>query len=137
MESALRQVRLIQIAMLAAIALYVVVGESVGRRLQPNPVLFCVLSFVSISVVGAILVARRTLISQSEAQLREEPGDATILGRWRGGYIVTYALCETLALLGLVLRMTGFVLAQVWPFYLGGCALMVFYAPRAPRAESK
>jgi hypothetical protein len=137
MESALRLLRLIQIGMLVSIALYVFVGEEAAvRTAAPNPTMFHVISFVSISIVGAIFVVRRTLVLPSEAQLREKPGDGVLLARWRSGYICTYTLCEALALFGLVLRMVGFPLAQVWPYYGGGFALMLVSAARAPRAEA-
>jgi hypothetical protein len=137
MESASRLLRLVQIAMLVSIALYVFVGEeAAGRVAAPNTTMFHVVSFVSISIVGAIFVVRRTLVLPSEVQLREKPGDGALLARWRSGYICTYALCEALALFGLVLRMVGFVLAQVWPYYVGGFALMLVSAARAPRAEA-
>jgi hypothetical protein len=48
--------------------------------------------------MGAILVVRKTMVLQSEAELRGKPGDAAILLRWKNGYIVTYVLCEALGL---------------------------------------
>jgi hypothetical protein len=94
------------------------------------------ISFVSISLVGVVFVVRRTLIVPSEVQLFETPDDGVVLARWRSGYICTYALCEALALFGLVLRMLGFTLAQVWPYYVGGFALMLVCAPHRPRAQA-
>jgi hypothetical protein len=137
MESALRLLRLVQIAMLVSIALYVFVGEAAASRAAtPNTTMFHAISFVSISMVGAIFVVRRTLVVPSEIQLREKPDDGVLLARWRSGYICTYALCEALALFGLVLRVLGFTLAQVWPYYVGGFALMLLCWPRRPRAEA-
>lgn len=137
MESALRRLRLVQIAMLVSIALYVFVGEAAaGRTAAPNTTVFHAISFVSISIVGAIFVVRRTLVVPSEVRLREKPDDGVLLTRWRTGFICTYVLCEALALLGLVLRMVGFALAQVWPYYVGGFALMLLCWPRRPRAEA-
>src|SRR5713226_738719 len=90
-------------------------------------------SFTSISVVGAILVVRKTMVLQSEAELREKPGDPVMLSRWKTGYFVTYALCEALALFGLVLRILGFTLTQVWPYYAGSFVLLLLFWPRAPQ----
>lgn len=135
MESALRLVRLVQIAMLVSIAMYVLVGEMVGRSVAPNSTMFYALSFVSISTVGAIVVVRRTLVLPSEVLLREKPEDSVLLTRWKTGYIVTYALCEALALFGLVLRMVGFKLVHVWSFYLGAFVLLFLFSPRAPREK--
>ena len=137
MESVLRLLRMVQIVMLVSIALYVFVGEeAAGRTATPNPTMLYAISFVSISLVGVIFVVRRTLVGPSEVQLREKPDDGPLLARWRSGYICTYVLCEALALFGLVLRMLGFTLAQVWPYYVGGFALMLVCAPRRPRAEA-
>jgi hypothetical protein len=137
MESALRLLRLVQIAMLLSIALYVFVGEeAAGRAAAPNPTVLYAISVASVSLVGVIFVVRRTLVVPSEVQLLATPDDGVVLARWRVGYICTYALCEALALSGLVLRMLGFTLAQVWPYYVGGFALMLVCAPRRPRAEA-
>lgn len=135
MGAALRTIRLIQIAMLVSIAMYVVIGEVVGARLPANPTILYAMSVASISVVGALLVVRRTLVLQSEAALKERPGDAIILARWKMGYIVTFALCEALALFGLLLRLMGFTLNSVWPYYAGGFALLLLFWPRMPQLK--
>lgn len=137
MGEALRTMRLMQVAMLGSIALCVFIGERVaGRVPAPNSTMFYGISFVSISIIGAIFVVRRTLVMQSEVQLLQKPDDKIVVARWRAGYVVTYALCEALALFAFVLRFLGFTLSQVWPFYLGGFALMLFFTPRAPRAAA-
>lgn len=122
--------------MLASIGVYVMVGEMAGRNLNPDATMLYAISFASISVVGVILVVRKTLVLQSEAGLREKPGDAVMISRWKTGYIVTYALCEALALFGLSLRVMGFTRAQVWPYYAGGFVLLLLFWPRIPRPES-
>src|SRR6267143_1997873 len=89
MDSAIRVVRAIQIAMLVSVVLYVIVGEGIGSvpRLN-NPVLFYVLSLVTITIVGVILVVRRTLVLQSAAALAARPNDAATLSRWRAGHMM-------------------------------------------------
>lgn len=136
MGAALRTVRLIQIAMLVSIGMYVVVGEVAGRHLNTDTTVLYAISFASISVVGAILVVRKTMVLQSEAELAEKPGDPATLARWKTGYIVTYALCEALALFGLVLRILGFTLTHVWPYYAGSFVLLLLFWPRIPRAQT-
>jgi len=133
MGPALRIVRVVQIAMLVSVAFCAVVGELGRSRIIADATLIRVISFASISVIGAILVVRKTLVLQSEEQLRAKPDDAAILGRWRSGYIVTYALCESLALFGLILRIMGFTLTQVWPYYAGAFVLLLLFWPRAPK----
>jgi len=137
MGPAVRLVRQVQIALLVSIALYAAAGERLARTVAHNPTntLFHALSFISISLVGATVVVRRTLVSPSEALLQESSGDSVALTRWRTGYLFLYALCELLGVFGLILRMSGFTLANVWGFYLGGFLLLLLYFPRAPRPE--
>jgi len=134
MSLALRTVRLVQIAMLVSVGIFVVVGEVVRPPFAANPTILYAASVASIGLVGALLVVRRTLVLESEAQLREKPADALILSRWRTGYIAMYALCETLALFGLALRLVGFSIDHVWPYYAGAFVLLLLFWPRVPRA---
>ena len=135
MRSALRTIRLIQIAMMACIGVYVIVGETVHTHVSGVPTLLYALSVASISVVGALFVVRRTMVLQSEIQLRNRPDDAVIVSRWRAGYVVTFALSELLALFGLMLRLVGFPISQVWPYYLGGFVLLLLFWPRDLRDD--
>lgn len=131
MGPTVRLVRLVQIVMLASVALCVAVGEFAGASTASNSTLFYALSLVSISMLGVALVVRRTLVSPCEALLREKPNDAPLLARWRAGYMFLYALCEAVAVFGLILRISGYDLAQVWGFYAGGFLLMVLFSPPA------
>jgi hypothetical protein len=132
---AVRLVRQAQIAMLVSIALYAVAGEMLAGKLTHDPAntLFHALSFISISLVGATVVVRRTLVMPSEALLKERSDDSLAVARWRTGYLFLFALCEVLGVFGLILRMAGFTLANVWGFYLGGFLLLLLYSPRTPR----
>jgi len=136
MESAIKVIRAVQIAMLVSVVLYVAVGEGIGSvpRLN-NPVLFYVLSLVTITIVGVILVVRRTLVLQSAVTLATHPNDAATLSRWRAGHFMTYALSEAIAIFGLVLRIIGFSLSQVASFYIAGFILLLFFGPRRPVSE--
>jgi hypothetical protein len=133
MEGSIRLIRALQIAMLSAIVIYVLVGELVGSSRSADPITYYVLSLATITIVGVILVVRRTLVRQSESMLAMRPGDALTLNRWRAGYIMTYALSEAIAMFGLVLRILGFSLSQVLSFYVAGFALLLFFGPRRPR----
>ena len=137
MVPALRMVRQIQISMLVSIALYAIAGETLSRTMNriPGNVLFHAFSLISISLVGATVVVRRTLVLPSEAVLRKHSDDPLALSRWRSGHIVLYALSEVLGLFGLILRMVGFTLANVCGFYLGAFLLLLLYSPRAPRPQ--
>jgi hypothetical protein len=49
---------------------------------------------------------------------------------------MTYALSEAIAIFGLVLRLIGFSLSQVWSFYIAGIILLLFFGPRRPVREA-
>jgi hypothetical protein len=136
-ESAIKIVRAIQIAMLLSVALFVVAGEFVGSIPKlSDPTLFYALSLATITIVGVILVVRRTLVLQSAAALATRPNDAATLNRWRAGYVMTYALSEAIAMFGLILRIIGFSLSQVASFYVAGFILLLFFGPRRPASEA-
>ena len=136
MSAALTLVRQVQITMLVCIVLYALTGEMIVRKSahDPDNTLFHALSLVSITVVGATMVVRRTLVLPSEAPLRGRFDDRVAVSRWRTSYLFLYALCELPGIFGLILRMAGFTLANVWGFYLGGFVLLLLYSPRAPRS---
>jgi hypothetical protein len=129
---AVRLVRYVQIAMLVSIALCALAGEMLAGKLAHDPAntLFHALSFISISLVGATVVVRRTLVLPSEALLKERSDDNVAVAQWRTGYLFLYALCEVLGVFGLILRMAGFTPGNVWGFYLGGFLLLLLYSPR-------
>ena len=133
MENAIKIIRAIQIAMLLSVAIFVLVGETVGSipRLS-DPTLFYALSLATITIVGVILVVRRTLVLQSAVTLAARPNDVATLNRWRAGHVMTYALSEAIAMFGLVLRLIGFSLSQVASFYIAGFILLLFFGPRRP-----
>ena len=133
MENAIKIVRLMQIAMLLSVGIFVLTGEMVGSIPKlSNPTLFYALSLATITIVGVILVVRRTLVLQSAVTLATRPNDVATLNRWRAGYVMTYALSEAIAMFGLVLRLIGFSLSQVASFYIAGFILLLFFGPRRP-----
>ncbi len=133
MKGALRTLRAVQWAMLGSIVLYAIVGEVVGSGARAvDPSLSYVFSTAAVAVVGVIFVVRRTLVLRSAESLASEPDDPVSLRHWKSGYFATYALCEALALFGLVQRFMGFTLQQSLLFYIGGFVLLLFFGPREP-----
>jgi hypothetical protein len=137
MDAAIKILQTVRFALMLSVVLYVFVGETVApnARTAPNSAFYFAITLVAIVMVGMIVVTRRLLVRRSEELLAAEPSDSAALMRWRAGYIVTYAMSEALALLGFVLRILGFTLSQVAPFYIAGFALMLFFGPRRPFNE--
>jgi hypothetical protein len=133
MRRALRTLQLVQWAMLAGMLMYIGVAETVRPSVRGiNPSVSYVFTTLGVALVGVIFVVRRTLVIRSESGLASQPEDALTLNHWKTGCLATYALCEALALLGLVQRFMGGSLQQSVPYYLGGFILLVFFRPRQP-----
>ena len=128
---------MIRVALLASIVLYVFVGERAGQSATapPDRNLYFALTLVAITTMGMIFAVRRLFVLRAEVTLAAQPEDAAALNRWRSGYIIVYALCEAVALSGLVLRILGFTLSEVTPFYLVGFVLTLLFGPRRPSSE--
>jgi|SRR5271157_5546560 len=133
MAGALKTLRAVQWLMLASILLYCIVAEIVSPGVRPvNPTISYLFSTLCVAIVGVIFVVRRTLVLRAAESLATHPDDNLSLGQWRTGYIATYALCESMALFGLVLRFLGGSFQQSLPFYFGGFVLLFFFRPRQP-----
>jgi hypothetical protein len=134
MEPARKTVQVIRIALLVSIAVYVVVGERLGSSTPgaPDRNFYFAITLVALTTVGMTFAVWRLFVLRSEAALAAQPEDAVALKRWRAGYIFTYALCETVALFGFVLRILGFTLSEVVPFYIVGFVLMILFSPHRP-----
>lgn len=133
MTRALKTLRAVQWSMLASIVLYALVGEVLGPRVRGvDATLSYLFSTLAVGIVGTIFVVRRTLVLRAAGTLASDPDDNISLNHWRTGYITTYALCEALALFGLVLRFRGAALEQSLLFYIGGFVLLFFFRPVQP-----
>jgi len=134
MEPARKLLQTVRIALLVSVALYAFIGERLSPNVAsaPDRNFYFAITLVAITTLGMIFAVRRLFVLRSEAILAEQADDPAALKRWRTGYIITYALCETVALFGFVLRFVGFTLSQVAPFYLVGFALMLAFGPRPP-----
>jgi hypothetical protein len=136
MDASFKQLRIMQFAMLGAVGLYILVGELVPHAPHPiNPILFQALALIATSTVFVLFFLRRITVRRAEPALVGPAIDSNALARWRAGIILTLALAEAIALYGFVLRMLGFSLSAVAPFYVAGCTLMLFLGPRKPSNE--
>jgi hypothetical protein len=133
MVRALSTLGLLQWSMLASILLYLAVGELVRPATRAiDPSVSYLFTTLAVAIVGIIFVVRRTLVARPAASLALQPEDSVSLNHWRTGYIVTYALCEMLALFGLIQRFLGSTLPQSVPYYLSGFVLLAFFRPQQP-----
>jgi hypothetical protein len=137
MPQTLKMLRSVQWAMLGSVVLYAVVGEFLrpaSRML--DPALSYLFTTMGVALIGVIFVVRRTLVFRAAESLATHPDDVLSLSQWKTGYIATYALCEALALFGLIERFLGCTVQQSAPYYVGGFILMLFFRPKQPVAPS-
>ncbi len=136
MTRALSMLRIVQWAMLASIALYFAVGQLVppiARAL--DPAMSYLFATLGVAIVGIIFVVRRTLVFRAASSLATKPEDSLSLNQWRTGFIATYALCEALAIFGLVLKFMGGGLQASVPYYLSGFILLFFFRAQQPHTQ--
>jgi hypothetical protein len=122
--------------MLGSIFLCAVAGEvlrSHSRTVDPS--LSYMFTTAGVALVGVIFVVRRTLVFRPAESLAAHPDDGVSLSQWKSGYVSTYALCETLASFGLILRFLGSSFQQSLPYYVGGFVLLFFFGPKLPTSE--
>ena len=134
MDNVVKTLRILQMAMLVSIVLYVGILVRVAQQVSnsPNSVVLIAIMFLSVMNVGVILVIRRQFVARAEAALRDNPADAPALVPWRAGYIATCEIAESIALFGLVLRLVGFSLAQAAPFFIAAFVIILFFRPLRP-----
>lgn len=132
MEAARRMMQIIQGAFLFSIVLYTLMTKMLPANVAPNVLIFKVLSLLAMANVVIIFLVRQKLVKSAEQTLSAQPEDSDALGRWRTGYLITYAFSEAIALYGLVLHFMGFAFTQVLLFFIASFVMILFYAPRRP-----
>ena len=133
MDATLQQLRIIWGALLTSMVLYLFLGERLPHTSREvSKTLFEGFALIYVSVTVAIFAIRIAIISKATGKLAAESEDAGALAQWRFGHIIVFALCESIALFGFVLRFSGSTLPQAGVFYLAGLVLMVFLMPRRP-----
>jgi F0F1-type ATP synthase membrane subunit c/vacuolar-type H+-ATPase subunit K len=120
--------------MIVVIVLYGFVLWEIGAPSpQPLDTKFLVaLALVSLGALAAGLVARRKLIGPAFETLRQKPDDATALGQWRRGVVISAALGESIVLFGVVIYLIGGASRQAAPFFVVGTLVMLLWWPRRP-----
>jgi hypothetical protein len=123
-------IQTVRFVLAGAVVMYAFMVFRLPSSAKPNPTMLRALTVVAVSVVILIFAMRRIQVLPAEAILQSQPQDAKALARLRRGYLVTYALCLSIALYGLVLHFVGFSISLIAPFFIAGFALIVFLGPK-------
>ena len=135
MQASLRIIQIIRFFLLGSIVIYAGLGWRLPSNVDPNPLIFRVITLLSLSMVIIVFVIRRVRVLPVEQLLADQPVDVKLLMRWRQGYLVTYVLSEAIALYGVSLHFLGNPLARVAPFFLAAFVLILFLRPTLPARE--
>jgi hypothetical protein len=134
-EARLRTATIVHWAILASGVMFIVMAEMIGPKIRmETPPDILVLAFGFLAAVNAAVAffVHKRLVSGSEEALRRNSDDPVAAQRWMQGTILTVALCESVIVIGFVMRLVGAANAAVWPFYAGGLLLMLLFVPRRP-----
>lgn len=117
--------------MLFAIFLYAVVGERIGPApslLQPT--FYRAFVGLAAALIAVALFLRLRILATAIEGIKARPDDTVAWARWRVGHILTFVLCESVALIGFALRLHGGRLVASLPFYAVAVLLMLLWTPR-------
>jgi hypothetical protein len=133
LEASLRVVRLVHLVLLVSIPLYFVLPELLSPKGSGDLRLMRgLLSAMALLSAGFAVVFRKRVLEPAADSLRLRPEDAAALVRWRAAHIISFALCESVALFGLVLRFLGATTFEAAPFFAVAFVLMLAFRPSAP-----
>lgn len=112
------------------VLLPIVVEKFVPTASQPiEQTLFVGIWIVCVTEIVVVLAIRnRKLPVPEEIVLQKDASRAA--GKWLTIQIVSYAIAISVALYGVVLRVTGASLAKAMPFYIIALVLLVVWWPR-------
>lgn len=110
----------------------VFVGEAVGpSEAEEVTLLKLILAAVVILDVALLfLFLRPRWLSSAKKEWSRDPASPQGLGDWMKAHLISFVICETILLCGLLLRVLGGSLVDAAPFYLAGGLLLAILAPR-------
>ncbi len=133
-KSRLRMLRLAQWALIAAVLMFVRVGELAGGP-GSNDWTWkhtLVTGFALWAVWGGFRFRRR-MVNRSKSTLAKDASDLRAAKQWQAGQLVALAAAENIALWGLLIRAAvGGALWQASLFYAVSLALLLLWTPRLP-----
>ncbi|MEW5975145.1 MAG: hypothetical protein AB1898_04985 [Acidobacteriota bacterium] len=134
LEQSVRTVRVIHTAMVVSILAYLGIAYVVLSRRDPVPggegILASVLYVLSgLTIVGVFAVRRLVLPAPDE--LKTASGDSSeMISKYRMGSIISFVLCEAIALYGLVLAFVSGSMAHLLRLAAVSIVLLLFLYPR-------
>jgi disulfide bond formation protein DsbB len=130
-QETVRAVRIMYGVLLLSILMYSAVGEMFGHRGEAGKMIRGSMIAVALMNAGIAQLYSRKMVKAAEATLAMNPSDEMALGRWRQGHLITFVLCESVALMGLAMRIVGAEFLEAAALYFVAFFLMLLWMPRA------
>lgn len=137
MKSATFQLCIMQVSMIAFVLFLIYFSRAAQPTSQSVSVLFQwgIVAVACVDAVAGFVLQR--IILRASSQSSPSVQNATPLARWKKGHIVRFAMAESVALFGFVLRMTGASSTPIYLLFGGGLLLLLFWQPGAVPAETE
>jgi len=130
MNRATRLLRILQTLMAFAIGVYAVIGELIAPKVPHQiAIVYVILVLVAACMAGVGHIVRRHMIENAERTLATDPENPKALRLWIGAQVMSFAVADAVALLGLLARLLGSTFFAVSLFYLGGLFLFWVFRP--------
>jgi len=133
LDRQVQSLKILRATMIAAVAFYVVLGEflmhPVARAVGPAAY---VIVAIGASLLAIAYGVRNSMAAPVEEILRKDPEDMFAVIRWRSFTMLSLILCETVGLLGFMLRLLGGPPILAYAMYAISIAYLFMLAPRRP-----
>jgi len=130
-NEAIRSVRILHVAFLAAIVGYACLAEIVFAHTRDVPPVFVeVFSFCAIASVIIAFGFRKKRLTPAIDALKLNAYDSTDIAQWRAITTLSMLLAMSVSLIGMSLRALGCSRVVVWPFFIASVILMLAWKPK-------
>jgi hypothetical protein len=130
-NEAVRSVRILHMAFLAAIVGYAWLAERFFAYTRDVPAVFVeVFSFCAVANVIIALGFRKKRLTPAIDALKLDENDSTAIAQWRAINTLSMILAMSVSLIGLSLRALGCSRIVVWPFFIASVILMLAWKPK-------
>lgn len=135
MDQSMQKLRVLFLVFFIMIVLLVVAGESVPapENLYPKG-LTLLLGFAALADLVTGFFLRTSMLDPARETLRRNPSDPAAIRAWNSGYVLSFAIAESVAMFGFAVRLLTGSIDLAFPFYVVSATALIRWMPRRPDA---
>lgn len=131
LEAALRRARILFAGFLSAWLLFLLAIYLTKPAERPvSPTIVTLLGVAAAADLAVGFTRRKALVDSALEALESDPADGPALGKWFLGNVIGFAVAETVALFGVVLKFQGAGWNVAGPFFAAGLLALLLWQPR-------